>query len=170
MSSNLRSNFTTADKVQAISDFVASLRSTQSLKVKRALLALLNIVEELSTARLQLSRRHLQAATPEIIAVVGDMYARAVETWRGGSDIEQMESSLIAIELAGRLLIAGYEHPNRDATAASFWSLTIDHLAAFIPLLHSINSEVSQWESSTSLFGVLKEASQEVYILQHLEP
>lgn len=132
-----------AKLVQAISDFITSLRSSDSLRVKRALLALLNIVKELSTARLQLSRRHLQAATPEIIAVVGDLYARAVERWRDGSELEQMELSLIAIELAGRLLISGYEHPNRDATAASFWSLTIDHLTAFIPLLNSINPEVS---------------------------
>lgn len=131
-----------ADTAQAISDFLASLSSAEPLHVKRALFALLNIVKELSTARLQLSRRQLQAATPEIIAVVGDIYARAVERWRNG-ELEQMELSIIAIELAGRLLIAGYDHPNRDPTAASFWSLTIDHLAAFMPLLHSITQEVS---------------------------
>lgn len=133
-----------ADITQAISDFLTSMRSSDLLQVKRALLALVNIVKELATARIQSNRRHLYTVAPEIIAVVGDIYARAVESWRNGGETEQMELSLIAVELAGRLLITGFENPNRDSTAASFWSLTIDHLTAFIPLLHSINPDVSR--------------------------
>lgn len=81
--------------------------------------------------------------TPEIIAVVGHVYASAVDRWRSG-ELDQMELSVIAIEIVGRLLISGYDHPNRDPSAASFWNLTIQHLSAFIPLLHSITPEVSR--------------------------
>lgn len=149
------------NRPQAIPDFMASIQSTDSLQVKRALLALLYIVKELSTARLTPSRRQLQVYAPEIIAVVGDIYARTVERWRNG-EIDQMEVSLLAIELLGRLLIAGYEHPNRDATAASFWSLTIEHLAAFIPLLNSITPEVSPFNERRILVAISDEAFERV--------
>lgn len=131
---------TNANVLQAISGFMSSLRSTDFLHINRALLALLNIVKELASARLQLSRRQLQAATPEIIAVVGDLYAQSVDRWRNG-EIAHRALSTLAVELLGRLMIVGYEHPNRDPTAISFWKLSLQHLAAFMPLLSSISPD-----------------------------
>ncbi|SMR41431.1 unnamed protein product [Zymoseptoria tritici ST99CH_1E4] len=130
----------------ALSGFVGIIRSpnTQPLQLSRALLTLLHITKELSTARLQQSRRYLQAATPEIVAVVGERYAAIVERWRNGPNHDDMTQSLLAIKLLRRLLISGYENPNRDSTVASFWTLSLEHLGSFIPLLADTTLQSSQ--------------------------
>ena len=107
------------------------------LQLARALLVLLHIIKELSTGRLQRTRQNLQAATPEIVHVLGILYATAVETWRSGysDDTEMlMQQSLLAMKILRRLLISGYEHPNRDTDVIAIWTLTQQHLAAFVQL------------------------------------
>ncbi|EME46887.1 hypothetical protein DOTSEDRAFT_126805 [Dothistroma septosporum NZE10] len=128
-----------SDWPEAISSFLNAVRMSDisPLQVRNALLTLLHIVKELSTGRLQRTRQYLQAATPEILAVVGGIYARSVETWLQHPTVEDMQRSLLATKALRRLLISGYEHPNRDADVVSFWSLSLQHLRSFMPLLDS---------------------------------
>ena len=45
-----------------------------------------------------------------------------------------MQQSLLAMKVLRRLLIAGYEHPNRDNDVWALWTLTQQHLAAFMQI------------------------------------
>lgn len=115
------------------------------LQLLRALLVLLHIVKELSTARLQRSRRDLQSATPEIVHVLGALYAHSVDRWRNGpiQDGElSMQQSLLSMKILRRLLISGYEHPNRNSEVVIIWQLTQEHLGAFIELVNAGHSSV----------------------------
>lgn len=79
----------------------------------------------------------MQVATPEIVHVLGSLYASLVDSWRGSSSPDSgvpMEQSLLALKVIRRLLIRGYEHPNRDSEVREFWSVTHQHLAAFMQL------------------------------------
>lgn len=118
----------------AISGFVEVIKApeTSPFQLARALLALIRIVKELSTARLQQSKQALQNGTPEMVAVVGNVYARIVEMWLVAPNVEQMRLSLLAIKLVRRLVVTGYESPNHDQDVVSFWSLTLQHLSSFI--------------------------------------
>ena len=123
------------DALSSITDILRS--QLPPLQLARALLVLQHIVKELSTGRLQRTRQNLQAATPEIVHVLGTLYATTVDSWRsnGTQDDEVlMRQSLLAMKVLRRLLIAGYEHPNRDNTIVALWSLTQEHLGVFIRL------------------------------------
>ena len=104
---------------------------TNPQQLPRTLLILLNLVKELSTGRLQRNRKNLQSATPEVLHVLGQIYVERVRRWRsflesGGDDeggaIDDVEQSLLALKVLRRLLIAGYEFPNRNKDVQDFWS------------------------------------------------
>ena len=126
------------DWPEALLSLTDTIRSQlPPLQLARALLVLLHIVKELSTGRLQRTRQNLQAATPEIVHVLGTLYATTVSQWQSGTaeDVAPlMQQSLLAMKVLRRLLIAGYEHPNRDSDVVAVWNLTQTHLAAFTHL------------------------------------
>lgn len=134
------------DWPEAISGFVSVVRNqnTPPLQLARALLTLLHIVKELSTGRLQRTKQYLQAATPEIVSVVGNAYAALVDRWRPSPNADDMHQSLLAIKLLRRLLISGYEHPNRDADVVSFWNLSFQHLDVFLQMFNNGAGQLPQ--------------------------
>ncbi|KAI9849400.1 MAG: hypothetical protein M1838_000173, partial [Thelocarpon superellum] len=137
------------DWPDVITSIVARLRSAtvpgaNPGHLPRLLLILLRIVKELSTARLQRSRASLQSVTPEIIYVLGRIYIEKVQRWRtfltqGGDDeggaMDDLEQSLLAVKVLRRLLIAGYEFPNRDKDVQEFWVVTRDQFGDFLGLV-----------------------------------
>lgn len=110
--------------------------------LSRALLILLHVTKELATARLRRSQQSLQAATPEIIRVLGRIYVDKVQAWQTGLQAEDaanpmalvsaMEQSLLAIKVLRRLFVFGYEFPNRDDDVHEFWQLTFGQVRDFI--------------------------------------
>ena len=135
------------DWPDALISITNTLRSQlPPLQLARALLVLLHIVKELSTGRLQRTRQNLHAATPEVVHVLGTLYATTVESWQSGSSNDTellMQQSLLAIKVLRRLVIAGYDHPNRDNTVVALWSLTQEHLGAFIKLEQAGHTHVA---------------------------
>lgn len=134
------------DWPDVLTTLTQALRSElQPLQLARALLVLLYIVKELSTGRLQRTRQNMQAATPEIVRVLGSLYANVVQSWRS-EDCQDRETlmyeSLLALKVLRRLLISGYEHPNRDSEVATLWTLTQEHLGAFMQLERTGGSNV----------------------------
>ena len=131
------------DAINTIVGTIRSLSSTDAYprKLANALLILLHAVKELSSARLQRSRTALQSATPEIVAVLAQLYVSKVRTWEAAVNSGSIESvavshnvyhSLLAIKTIRRLLVSGYEHPNRDDQVSGFWSLTFDNVGFLI--------------------------------------
>ena len=133
----------------AISSIITILRSSTQpganpLQLPRTLLILLQIIKELSTARLQRSRANLQSATPEIFHVLGSIYVEKATSWadalqHGGADeaalLEAIEQSLITLKVLRRLVNAGFEHPSRDKEVQAFWVLTHTHFSKFFSFM-----------------------------------
>jgi hypothetical protein len=101
---------------------------------------LLQIVKELSTARIQRTRHNLQSASPEIFQLLGGIYVDKVNQWgaiveQGGAGegklLETLELSLMALKVLRRLIIAGFEHPSRNQEVQGFWVLTHSHFSKF---------------------------------------
>lgn len=120
-----------------------------SLPLSRTLLILLYIVKELSTAKLQRSRASLQSAAPNIIRVVGYIYVGRVKTWitflrtggnDGGGALESIEISLLALQVLRRLIISGYEFPNRHAEIRDIWSILGSDLEQMLALVYENSS------------------------------
>lgn len=72
------------------------------------------------------------------------MYVLKVQTWgnfleSGGEDaggaLESIEQSLVSLKILRRLIIAGFEHPNRDPDIPQFWGLTLTHFGNFYSIL-----------------------------------
>jgi hypothetical protein len=127
----------------AITSLLGTVRNRQdNVREGNALLVLLQLTKELSTGRLQRTRQHLQAITPEMAHVIGERYANHVDSWRQllNNDPNDfvveglMKDSLLCIKTLRRLLITGYEHPNRDSDVVAFWKLSIQNLGAFMQL------------------------------------
>jgi hypothetical protein len=127
----------------AITSLLGTVRNRQdNVREGNALLVLLQLTKELSTGRLQRTRQHLQAITPEMAHVIGERYANHVDSWRQllNNDPNDfvveglMKDSLLCIKTLRRLLITGYEHPNRDNDVVAFWKLSIQNLGAFMQL------------------------------------
>jgi hypothetical protein len=139
----------------AITSLLGTVRNRQdNVREGNALLVLLQLTKELSTGRLQRTRQHLQAITPEMVHVIGERYTNYVDSWRqllndnpSEPVIEGlMKDSLLCIKTLRRLLITGYEHPNRDNDVVAFWKLSIQNLGAFMQLRTS-----GQFADSTRL-------------------
>jgi hypothetical protein len=122
------------------------------LQLPRALLVLLYIIKELSTARLARTRQNLQSITPEILNVLGTIYVSKVQTWQaflrdGGEDeggaIESIETSLLAIKTIRRLIIAGYDFPAREKDVQGFWTMTRSQFGEFFQYVASEDSPLA---------------------------
>ncbi|KAL8994224.1 MAG: hypothetical protein Q9169_005740 [Polycauliona sp. 2 TL-2023] len=125
----------------AVSSIASSVRQASQpdgnpLRLTRALLLLLEVIKELSTARIQRTRTSLQAASLEVLKVLGKIYHDRVHSWmtffrQGGDDeggaITSVEQSLLALRVLRRLLIAGWEFPNRSTEVQEFWNLLSNH-------------------------------------------
>lgn len=129
-----------------MSSIITFLRSSTQpganpLQLPRTLTILLQIIKELSTARLQRTRAHLQSASPEVFHLLGSIYVDKVNKWgsvleQGGADeaalLETIEQSLVSMKVIRRLVIAGFEHPSRDKEVQDFWRLTHSHFSRFL--------------------------------------
>ncbi|KAF2093794.1 ARM repeat-containing protein [Rhizodiscina lignyota] len=145
------------DWPDAITNLVDILRSSVSpnanrLHLPRALLMLLHVIKELATGRLQRTRTSLQAVTPEIFHVLGRIYFDRVQQWlaflQGGGDdegraFESIQESLLAIKVIRRLLIAGYEFPNRDKDVHEFWRLVRNQFGDLLSIASNEQSTIS---------------------------
>ncbi|KAF4552539.1 Importin-beta N-terminal domain-containing protein 2 [Elsinoe fawcettii] len=123
----------------------AAAQDSSSHRLERALLILLYIIKELSTARIQRSRTNLQAATPEILAVLGSLYVSRVEHWQSNysddaSTQRAMLQSLLCIKTLRRLVISGYDFPNRVSEVCEFWQITLRQVDNFISLMRRSSS------------------------------
>lgn len=127
----------------AITSILGTVRNRNDhAREGNALLVLLQLTKELSTGRLQRTRQHLQSVTPEMVHAIGERYANHVDSWRASVDQQPgnpaveaaLKDSLLCIKTLRRLLITGYEHPNRDNDVVAFWKLSIQNLGAFMQL------------------------------------
>ncbi|KAL8830763.1 MAG: hypothetical protein Q9170_005590 [Blastenia crenularia] len=132
----------------AMSMLVGNLRHTYEaignpMALTRALLILLQVIKELSTARIQRTRASLQTAALEVLQVLGKVYVEKVQTWtnffrHGGDDergaIDSIEQSLLALRILRRLLIAGWDFPNRSPEVQSVWNVLIHHFKDMLTL------------------------------------
>lgn len=149
------------DWPDAITSLVEILRASISpdanrIHLPRALLILLHVIKELATGRLQRTRTSLQSVTPEIFHVLGRIYLDKVQQWQtflqsGGDDeggaLDAIEISLLAIKVIRRLIIAGYEFPNRDKDVQEFWQVTRGQFGDLLPL---VSHEQSPMASSVT--------------------
>lgn len=136
------------DWPDAIDSVMESLRnnsqpSRNHLHLSRILLILLYIIKELSTAKLQRSRTKLQSVTPGIVQSLSTIYFEKLGRWLsflkvGGSDeggaLESMEQSLLTLRILRRLIIAGYDFPNRQQDIRDIWSSLISQFAEMLAL------------------------------------
>lgn len=111
------------------------------MQLPRTLLILLQIIKELSTARILSTRKHLQSVSPEVFQVLGNIYVDKVNQWvamleQGGAGeaslLEVIEQSLVSLKVLRRLIISGFEHPGRDQEVQNFWGLTCSHFLRFL--------------------------------------
>ena len=119
------------------------------LPLSRTLSILLYIIKELSTAKLQRSRASLQSAAPIIVKAVNDIYVGRVRTWMtflttGGDDeggaLESIEISLLALQVLRRLLVFGYDFPNRSTEIQDLWRVLVSHFGQMLALTNSSSS------------------------------
>ncbi|KAJ5354809.1 hypothetical protein N7541_005853 [Penicillium brevicompactum] len=142
------------DWPDAISSITSSLRSSTQpganpLQLPRTLLILLQIIKELSTARIQRTRHNLQSVSPEIFQLLGGIYVDKINQWAsvldqgsaGGEELLQtLELSLVSLKVLRRLIIAGFEHPSRSTEVQSFWVLTHSHFSKFLSFVNGPTS------------------------------
>lgn len=112
------------------------------MQLARAQLILLYVVKELSSSRLSRSRQNLNAATPEIVGVIGALYVQRTRNWlecvQNGAPADDVstdiELSLISARMLRRLLISGYDFPSRSSEVADFWNITRELFHSLVTL------------------------------------
>ena len=122
------------DAVSSVTQYLrdASKPNAGSIFLPRVLLIVLYIVKELSTAKLSRSRQSLYSAAPEVFQVLTEIYVNKADKWmsfmqRGGDDeggaIGAIEQSLLTLRVLRRLVVSGYDKPNRHEEVNHFWSV-----------------------------------------------
>ena len=115
-------------------------------RLSGSVLILLQITKELATGRLLSTRRHLLAIAPEIVQILGQLYVQKVQSWYNAFSsnsgdqatlAQDMQTSLLAIKVLRRLMISGYEFPNRESEVHQLWELTASQVGMFINIISS---------------------------------
>lgn len=144
------------DWPEVLTDLIAILRNASEnnpLFLRRGLLVLLQVVKELSTARLRMAQTRLQSITPELVFLLGEICSSKTQVWMNflngngddeGGAIDAMENSLYGIKVIRRLLISGYEYPNHENLVQKLWSTYQEQLG---PLLQMLTTEPPVLES-----------------------
>lgn len=123
---------------------ITSQQQRNPQPLSRTLLILLYAIKELSTARLQRSRVKLQSAAPSIIRILTFVYTENAERWMsflkyGGDDeggaSESIDQSLLALRILRRLIIAGYDCPNRELEIATIWRILASQFEEILALI-----------------------------------
>ena len=107
------------------------------------MLILLFVIKELATGRLQRTRVSLQSAAPEVFQVLGSIYVSIVGSWLNNiynseqhtNTYNALEQSLLSLRVIRRLLIAGYEFPNRNKEVQEFWAILESQFGTISSLL-----------------------------------
>ena len=129
------------DVLPTIISVTRSTKSGNPMHLNGALQVLLRVVKELATARLRKSQTALQAVTPELVQLLGEIYTEKTALWLGfltkgnGGDEEAdyaTQNSLTALRILRRLVIAGYEHPHTDAMVQGLWSMSQSQFDQFL--------------------------------------
>ncbi|KAJ4296993.1 hypothetical protein N0V88_003909 [Collariella sp. IMI 366227] len=121
------------DAFTTLIELTKTANVSNPLHLRGALLVLLRLVKELSTARLRKSQSALQAVAPALVQVLGTVYTEKTAYWqeacgKGAADEPAtsfaIENSLTALKVLRRLVIDGYEQPHADPMVCGFWSLS----------------------------------------------
>lgn len=129
------------DAFTTLIELTKSANASNPLQLRGALLVLLRIVKEMSTARLRKSQTALQAVTPELVQLLGSIYTEKTAYWqemwtKGRGDDPTVgfavENSLTALKVLRRLVTVGYEQPHTDDMVRGFWSLSQSQFDQFL--------------------------------------
>ncbi|KAF3764370.1 hypothetical protein M406DRAFT_98527 [Cryphonectria parasitica EP155] len=129
------------EALPSLIDLLRRYKNGDQRLLSGALVLLLRIVKELGAARLRKSQTALQAVTPELVYLLGEIYSERTNLWttwlssgQGDEDLANlaMQNSLSAAKILRRLLILGYENPAKDKVVVEFWSLTQNHFGQFL--------------------------------------
>ena len=124
------------DVIPCIIAQLRSISESDSGYASGVLLLLLHAVKELATGRLQRTRAILQSTAPEMLQVLGSFYNNKVNSWSSGNGPSQdADLSLLALRVLRRLLIAGFDFPNRHAEVQQFWFTLTSHRSHMLPLI-----------------------------------
>ena len=113
-----------------------NINHEMALKLTRALQIFLHVIKEQSSGKLPRMKSNLQTIAPEMFSVLGGVYVRVVDMWApsGSPASELLTISLLCLKILRRLLVAGFEFPNRHENVGQFWQILQQHLASFINL------------------------------------
>ena len=96
---------TASDWPEALNELMTIIRTADSdLALNRGLLILLQVVKELSTARMRTAQTRLQSVTPELVFLLGEIYKTKSQAWIANlsgetSTVGAMENSLLALKV-----------------------------------------------------------------------
>ncbi|TGJ85144.1 hypothetical protein E0Z10_g3622 [Xylaria hypoxylon] len=133
----------------ALDNLIAQIRALRDddQRLAGALFIMLRIVKELSTARLLKSQKALQAATPELVQVLGEIYDAKTRLWLAFMTSHQgdernavaaMGNSLTVFRALRHLLIVGYESPHGEEVVRQIWAFS---QSQFGQLLNMVNDK-----------------------------
>jgi hypothetical protein len=79
----------------------------------------LQVIKELASGRLQRTKKSLEQVSLELLQVVGSIDMQSVHAFLKGSHM--------ALKIIRRLLVAGFEHPQREKDVQEFWLILQRH-------------------------------------------
>lgn len=143
----------------ALPSLIGLLRSTagQPQQLYGTLQIVLQVVKEMSTARLRSSQTALQSVSPEMAYVLGEIYAEKTPIWanylsagQGSQEEADMAilNTLSALKTLRRLLISGYEAPHRDKTVQQFWALSQTQFGQFLAFVSDGSSVPAPYQEA----------------------
>ena len=129
------------DALQTVIGATRASKDGDPAHLSGALLVLLRVVKELGTARMRKSQTALQAVTPELVQLLGEIYTQKTSYWQqffasGQGDEDDadyaMQNSLTALKILRRLVTVGYEQPHEDEMVQGFWSVSQSQFDQFL--------------------------------------
>lgn len=114
----------------------ASGDNSSGLLLRNILNITLQIIKELASGRLIRTKKSLESIAPELLHVLGQLYADTVQSWASTQTLQEdlMYNSHQCLKILRRLLTFGFEHPHREESVKQLWQILQEHNDLFFSL------------------------------------
>lgn len=118
------------EQVEAM--LLAGLRNADTVSLHNLLLVLNQVIKELAMVRVGRARTAMQAKAPLITGVLVRLYHHFFREWTATMDLLAMEVGYLTLKCLRRLVVDGYEQPEKDRDCAEFVDTTLNHFQLLV--------------------------------------
>lgn len=119
-----------------------SIKSNHLVKLNNLLLVLNQTIKALASVRIGRTRAAMQLKSPSLTLILIKLYINCFNSWTENLDLAVMEVGYLCLKNLRRIIVDGFEYPNRNEHVVEFFQISIDHFRKLIGVYENDQVEI----------------------------